>query len=604
MTQTTKRLDAADRTVLFYGLLAALLGLGLHFVAIHRYRPWDQPFTMVFLLQLAWLAPLAGALLSGMRSGARWLIALAAYVLVLPLLAAYGLGWDAKNMLAVVSDSQRPMLITFLIGAAGFVLLPLVQELDPRQPQWNYPAVFRAAWRNTVHLALAVCLSISVFVLLWIAGMMFRMIGINTVLDVLGHARFHIAAWPIVLAISLVGVRRRPQIADTLRRSWLTLNAWLLPLVALVGLAFTIALAARMALGFEAVKLSAGALIAFCALWIKLINAAWQDSPGAAPFGQGLSRTLRLAMLCLLPLAAVALYGLGLRVGQYGWTIPRVWALYCGGLLALYALGYAWAALRPAGFYGTLATTNLVAAFATLVLLALVQTPVADPRRIAAQSQLQGLLDGRLEPREYRYSSMRNDHGRWGRDALRQLADGAASKRDPRIAQAAASALTGKYYSWDEPKTDLIAASPTFDTVPAGRQAPDGWWKFLVQQNPYVAQTCATASTTPPATVKQYERDAPCLLLFVDLSGSGQEDLVLFTRVYTADNKYATQGSPQAYRSKTDGGWQHLGRLETPPGAKRASGTETQWALNDGQIRTEAPKERDLIIGDFRLQLR
>ena len=64
MTPMTKRLDAADRTVLFYGLLAALLGLGLHFVAIHRYRPWDQPFTMVFLLQLAWLAPLAGALLS------------------------------------------------------------------------------------------------------------------------------------------------------------------------------------------------------------------------------------------------------------------------------------------------------------------------------------------------------------------------------------------------------------------------------------------------------------------------------------------------------------------------------------------------------------
>ena len=69
-----------------------------------------------------------------------------------------------------------------------------------------------------------------------------------------------------MLAVSLVGVRRR-QIADTLRRSWLTLNAWLLPLVA-AG-AFTIALAARMALGFEAVKLSAGALIAFCALWIS-----------------------------------------------------------------------------------------------------------------------------------------------------------------------------------------------------------------------------------------------------------------------------------------------------------------------------------------------
>ena len=244
-----------------------------------------------------------------------------------------------------------------------------------------------------------------------------------------------------------------------------------------------------------------------------------------------------------------------------------------------------------------------MAAFATLVLLALVQTPVADPRRIAAQSQLQGLLDGRLEPREYRYSSMRNDHGRWGRDALRQLADGAASKRDPRIAQAAASALTGKYYSWDEPKTDLIAASPTFDTVPAGRQAPDGWWKFLVQQNPYVAQTCATASTTPPATVKQYERDAPCLLLFVDLSGSGQEDLVLFTRVYTADNKYATRFAASV--PPQDGRWLAAsGQAGNATGRK--AGQRHRNAMGAGRRPDphRGPKERDLIIGDFRLQLR
>ena len=198
---------------------------------------------------------------------------------------------------------------------------------------------------------------------------------------------------------------------------------------------------------------------------------------------------------------------------------------------------------------------------------------------------------------------MRNDHGRWGRDALRQLADGAASKRDPRIAQAAASALTGKYYSWDEPKTDLIAASPTFDTVPAGRQAPDGWWKFLVQQNPYVAQTCATASTTPPATVKQYRRDAPCLLLFVDLSGSGQEDLVLFTRVYTADNKYATRFAASV--PPQDGRWLAAsGQAGNATGRK--AGQRHRNAMGAGRRPDphRGPKERDLIIGDFRLQLR
>ena len=155
-------------------------------------------------------------------------------------------------------------------------------------------------------------------------------------------------------------------------------------------------------------------------------------------------------MLCLLPLAAVALYGLGLRVGQYGWTIPRVWALYCGGLLALYALGYAprcgprastarWR--RPISWPPRHAGPAGAGAHA--------RGRPAPHRRAKPAA---GLLDGRLEPREYRYSSMRNDHGRWGRDALRQLADGAASKRDPRIAQAAASALTGKYYSWTNPR--------------------------------------------------------------------------------------------------------------------------------------------------------
>ena len=503
-------------------------------------------------------------------------------------------------MLAVVSDSQRPMLITFLIGAAGFVLLPLVQELDPRQPQWNYPAVFRAAWRNTVHLALAVCLSISVFVLLWIAGMMFRMIGINTVLDVLGHARFHIAAWPIVLAVSLVGVRRRPQIADTLRRSWLTLNAWLLPLVALVGLAFTIALAARMALGFEAVKLSAGALIAFCALWIKLINAAWQDSPGPRRSARACPER------CAWPCSACCRWrpwrctawacGSGSTAGPF----PRL------GALLRRPAGAVRAGLRlprwPAGFTARWRRPTSWPPSPRWSCWRWCRRPwptrAASPRKASCRACWTAAWN-RANTATAACATTTAAGARCPAPAGRRR----RQQRDPRIAQAAASALTGKYYSWDEPKTDLIAASPTFDTVPAGRQAPDGWWKFLVQQNPYVAQTCATASTTPPATVKQYERDAPCLLLFVDLSGSGQEDLVLFTRVYGRQQvrhpRFAASVPPQ------DGRWLAAsGQAGNATGRK--AGQRHRNAMGAGRRPDphRGPKERDLIIGDFRLQLR
>ena len=132
------------------------------------------------------------------------------------------------------------------------------------------------------------------------------------------------------------------------------MNAWLLPLVTLVGLAFTVALAARLALDLQAVQLSAGALIAFSLVWIKLINAAWQDSPNAAPFGPRLRRALRWAMVCLLPLAAVALYGAVVRVDQYGWTVLRAWGVGSGVVLVLYGAGYAWAALMFALGAGTI----------------------------------------------------------------------------------------------------------------------------------------------------------------------------------------------------------------------------------------------------------
>jgi hypothetical protein len=84
-------LDASDRTVLVYGVIAALLGVCLHQLMAHRTWPWGHPFALYFLLQWLALAPLAGALLSGMQSPRRWLAALAIYGLLLPAVTAYGL---------------------------------------------------------------------------------------------------------------------------------------------------------------------------------------------------------------------------------------------------------------------------------------------------------------------------------------------------------------------------------------------------------------------------------------------------------------------------------------------------------------------------------
>lgn len=613
-------LGAPDKTVLLYGAIASILGVALHQAWSHRVWPWGHPFALYFVVQWLAIAPLAGALLAGMASARRWLAALAIYGLILPAITAYGLtsahGWlpNERGGWLEGSDLSLALLLT---GMAGFILLPVIQALDARRAQWNYPVVFLAAWRNAVHLALGVCLATAVCLLLTAAGAMFSMIGIKIVKHIVDSATFRYAVWPMILAASLVGVRRRPQLTDTLQRSWLTLNAWLLPLISLVGVAFTLALAARLALGLEAVQLSAGALIAFSLVWIKLINAAWQDHPDAAPFGPRLRALLRAAMVCLLPLAAVALYGAAVRVDQYGWTVLRTWGVGSSAILLLYGVGYAWAALRPKHYFSLLGATNLIAAGATLALLVAFVTPVANPLRLTADSQLQRLLDGRQDPEYFNYHGMAKDHGKWGVDALRQLAGGAANAQDPRIALAAAETLKGGYFRWDQAgqgSDPAPAAAPSFATTPANTDVPASWWAYLRQSHPALAKTCASKAAAPPsATFSAVTSEAPseaaeprCQLIFADLTGDGQDEIVLYVPP-TEGVKTSTWERLPAFVSTAPEAWSLLGRLQETSFSMNTEDetgvTDIRQALKQGLVRTQPRGDRDLLVGDNLLRL-
>lgn len=600
------RLSAPEKTILLYGVLGALLALALHTALLNRVWPWRNLPVTLFAIQWIWLVPLAGAMLAGMNAGGRWLLALLAYALVLPALHAYGLMPLLGSQPLPYNDSGARATATLITAASGFMLLPLIQALDPSQPGWNYPAVFRAAWRNTVKLALAGGLTLAVWLLCWAASAMFGMIGIAAVGKVVQSKRFVLAVMPVALALSLVGVHRRPQLADTLQRSWLTLTAWLLPLVALVGIAFVLALTARLALDLRAGALSAGALIAFSALWIKLINSAWQDGPEAPPFGPRLRAALRVAACGLLPLALVALYGLLVRIGQYGWTVPRTWGVYAAILLTLYAVGYAWAALAPRRFHTILGGTNIVAALCALLMLALVSTPLLSPERIEISSQVQRLIDGRVAPEEFSYLSAANDRGEYGRRAVHALAAGAAQAQSPRIAIAAADALKGKYYDWGPRKSGLAATlvkPSSLQVHPAGSPVPDAWWRYAAKQSPFELDRCVNAEQAASAAPADPALNAArCWLIHADITAPGADDLVLYVppRVDANTTGYQTFLSYQRLGEDT---WRMVGS-KTHRKAEGEPDIDIGGALAQGRVHTEPRQDRDLVVGGQRMPLR
>ena len=101
-------------------------------------------------------------------------------------------------------------------------------------------------------------------------------------------------------------------------------------------------------------------------------------------------------VIALLPIfSALSLYGLALRIAQYGWTISRCWAFLIIALMALFSLGYAYLIVRrrsdwPSG----LPWINKHVSWVVLASLLLTTSPLLDFRVISAWSLFSAVASG------------------------------------------------------------------------------------------------------------------------------------------------------------------------------------------------------------------
>ncbi len=190
-----------------------------------------------------------------------------------------------------------------------------------------------------------------------------------------------------------------------------------------------------------ATRRATGILLASVAALVFLINAAYQDGKPETPIATLLRQSRWLAAIVLVPLAALAGYGLMLRVEQYGWTPQRVVAASGVVIAVCYAVGYALAAIVSRLALKQLEPTNVFASWIIVVVWLALLTPVADPARISVADQIGRLNAGRTAPDKFDFNFLQFRAGRYGRDALQRLADGAEGPQAALVAERAKLAL-------------------------------------------------------------------------------------------------------------------------------------------------------------------
>lgn len=431
---------AIDPKLLARLAIGIVQGLGL--LALKRWNdvPGNEAgpvfFALVYAFAFVPLLLLAGWGALRWRALAIW--AGLAVVLVL------GLGYYASWSAGAPPRNADPNPSTFVFtGLLLFIAHHLVEiGVKAGRLRGPYPEYFDLTWKRGVQLVLS-CLFTGVFWLVWVLGAgLFDLIGISAIRDLITKDWFSFPATTLVFAAAVHLTDARAGLVIGARTLALTLFSWLLPLMAGIVAAFLLTLPIAGLAELWRTRFAAGLLMWAATALIFLLNAAYQA--GDKPANPLIALMAKIGCLLLFPLCVLATYGLFLRVGQHGFSASRVIA--CAGLLMLsaYALGYGIAALSRGAWLARLGAANVWCALLSAGVLLSLLSPLADPSRLAVQSQVARLARSAVSPESFDYQFLASGSGRWGQAALQRLEAASGDARTEQIAALAKAKRAGE----------------------------------------------------------------------------------------------------------------------------------------------------------------
>ena len=440
-----------------------------------------------------------------------------------------------------------------------------------------YPAYFEKAWTLAIQLLFSALFVGALWLVLELGAALFMLVKLAWLHELLKQAWFAIPVTCFAFSCAMHITDVRPAIVRGVRTLLLVLMSWILPVATLIVAAFLVSLLVVGLSPLWSTRSATTILLGSAATLVVLLNAAFQDGTAAAGVGRLMRLCARLAAVLLLPLTALAVLALGLRVDAYGWSTDRIIVASCLLVAACYALGYTWAALRPDGWLPTLAPVNVATSFLIVALLLALFSPLADPARLAVANQLARLASGQVGAAKFDFDALRFDGARYGRAALAALAAGASGPDAALVRNRVALTLARKG-KWDRSTPPLDLAT-NLTVWPSGARLAPGFLTYAWQQQNYRYML--------PACLTQAGK--ACDAYLIDFHGNGNKDVLLVA---------STPGDRAVILSSDAAGkWRLVGSIN--PGL--AGCPSLQQQLRAGRYALVAPALPDLQVAGLHL---
>lgn len=510
--------------------------------------------------------------------------------------AAFGIGLGVilglilfyiRSLLGDLSDDTPALALVASSLVVSYVALAFFQAWQEEGASLSYQALFVHAWSNVLVLGVAAGFTLAAFLVLFLWGAMFKLVGVSVFKDMFEAKLFAFPFYGAVFGLSVALTREYERIILALRTLAVTLCRLLAPVLAVASLLFLLVLPFTGLQPLWATGSATPILLCVIIASVLFVNAVVRYGQEDTGF-PAVARYPVMAQLAVLPVFAVlAFYSTWLRVAQYGLTPEREYALVIVVVMGLHAFAYAAAViLGRAGWWRGIIRVNPVLAVVTVFAALAVHLPGVTPYHLSARDQYARLADGTVKAEDFDFGLLKYRLGQPGQAALARIeADQALPDRAAVTAELARLEETTTYYEWQAgnppehqltPQKRDVAAYMTL--VPADLVVPE--------------RVLSVFESGPLDELDRCLNGQDCAMVQLDADGDGAAEYAFFSMNDYVANGFLIHGSGEPER------W-----VRSQMGTLRLSGPEERKgfldALRKGGISLVTPRFRNIRIGDW-----
>jgi hypothetical protein len=483
-------------------------------------------------------------------------------------------------------DSRIPSLVLGT-AVAVYAMLPFIQIYQKSgRREYPYDSLFRNSWNNLYIVAIASVLTGAFWSIIFLWYELFKLIDVTFFEDIFTSAPFVSMSLTTVFGYGVALGRESERVTNTLRVISLAVMRTLMPLLAVIALLFLVSLPFTGLQPLWNTGHASAVLLSLIGLTVLFLNGVYQDGTGEPPYDKRVRVGVEAALLAMPIYAAITFVALGLRIGQYGLTPARFYAVLFTVAAALYSIGYAVAVVRRTNkWMAFVPLVNMWMVWVIVLTVIVVHSPLLDPLSLSANSQFKRLAEERVDAAEFDYGFLRFQlgHAGWAKlGELEQLSDHSQAEM---IRERVAAARAAESYRELRVRPTVLLSMSDITVLGPVTAIPEDLLEAIAnnisrsETNTCTENRDCVAFAAPLDVDPEYE-------FFLLLSGD-----TLFQIL--------------AYDRAADGGWERIGEL-------RRAGPEDTTIIrsafldrlrNSGATAIDPPY-RDLMVGPMRLQLR